>query len=233
MEDAYEDYDAWKGWGAERFMVLPDRQRAYYAEEFRGIPVAGERVLEIGFGSGTLLAWLKEAGAEVAGTELSQQGAALARERGIPVLEADLRDVHDQAGSFGVIAAFDVLEHLSMIEIRELFDKAATLLHPGGYFIARFPNGGSPFARSIQHGDVTHISTLTISKIVQLLQGKPFRIVRAGDTASARYGGPLTRAARVARDGAKSLFERGLKTLYGLHDVPMHPNLTIVLQRSV
>lgn len=231
MEQSYAGYDAWKGWGADQFMVLSDAERTYYSLEFRGIPVHGERVLEIGFGSGVLLAWLKEQGAEVFGTELSRQGAALARERNITVLEPDLLDVGGLEGSFSTVAAFDVLEHLDNREIADLIDRIAVLLRPGGRFIVRFPNGGSPFGRSIQHGDVTHVSTLTISKVGQMLAGKPFIVDRAGDAAVALHGNLVIRLAKHGRNWLRSAFESGLRALYGIQG-PLHPNLTMVLRRE-
>lgn len=230
MEQSYVGYEAWKGWGAEQFMILSDAQRAYYAQEFRDLPVRRERVLEIGFGSGALLAWFKEQGAEVFGTELSSQGVVLAHQHGVKVLQPDLADVEELAGSFSVIAAFDVLEHLSHHDIAALFDKVATILRPGGHFIARFPNGGSPFGRSIQHGDVTHISTLTVSKISQLVTGKPLTIVRAGDAAVSLHGGLAVSMAKRGRNLLRRVFERLLRALYGIEG-PLYPNLTVVFRR--
>lgn len=231
MNETYAGYDAWKGWDSSQFMLLTDSQRSYYAMEFQEIPLHGENVLEVGFGSGSLLAWLTEQKATVYGTELSPQGVSLAAERGVIVIDPKLDEADRLTGQFGVVAAFDVLEHLSTDEIIALLDKVAILLRPGGYFVARFPNGGSPFGRSIQHGDVTHVSTLTISKIDQLLAGKPLVLDRAGDAAVPVHGNLPTRYAKRLRQVLRHGFERGLRGLYGLEG-PLHPNLTIVLRRQ-
>ncbi len=231
MENYYAKYEEWKGWGEDQFMVLTDSERAYYDAEFSDVPVRGEKVLEIGFGSGTLLAWLREKGAELSGTEISEQGRTLAARRGVTVLDIDLCQAESMAGQFGVVAAFDVLEHLTYSQIATLLDRIAILLRPGGYFIARFPNGASPFGRMHQHGDITHISTLTENKIVQLMSGKPFSVQRAGDAAAADHGGFATRLAKYGRRLLRRGFERGVSALYGF-DLPFHPNIALVLRRS-
>ncbi|MEO7470258.1 MAG: class I SAM-dependent methyltransferase [Sphingobium limneticum] len=227
---SYAQYDAWKGWDAAGFMTLEDPLRVYYECEFADLPVRGEKVLEIGFGHGSLLAWLQKSGADVYGTELSGRGQALARERGIKVVSTDLDDTSHLAGKFGLIVAFDVLEHLSYDELRALFAKSATLLRDGGSFVARFPNGASPFARPLQHGDITHITTLTASKIEQLLLGVPLRIVRASDPIPHFHGGVAKRLAKRTRNLARKGFECVIRSLYGITE-PLNPNLMIVLRK--
>lgn len=231
MASDYRGYDEWKGWDAGQFMLLSDAQRASYALEFRGIPLPGRKVLEIGFGSGSLLAFLQERGAELSGTEISEQGRTLAAARGIALLDSALDQAGDLAGQFDIVAAFDVLEHLPSSQIRELLDKVGVLLRPGGIFIARFPNGASPFGRGLQHGDATHINTLTASKIEQLALGKPFVLERAGDSAVPAHGRFVKRMAMHGRNGLRRVFDAGLRALYGIQG-PLHPNLTIVLRRS-
>lgn len=231
MPNEYDHYDEWKGWGEDQFMVLSDQDRAYFAAEFAGLKVRGEKVLEIGFGSGTLLAWLGEQGAERYGTELSPQGQTLARQRGVRVLDTELSDAAALKGQFGIVAAFDVLEHLTHQQIRDVLAKAALLLRPGGHFVARFPNGASPFGGLIQHSDVTHVTTLTTTKLGQLMLGTPFVIQRAGDTAIPRNGSVPVRLAKQGRALLRRMLERSISALYGLGDMAFYHNLTVVLRR--
>jgi 2-polyprenyl-3-methyl-5-hydroxy-6-metoxy-1,4-benzoquinol methylase len=231
MSQAYQGYEEWKGWGREQFQQLDDRQRSYYATEFAGIPLNNVDVLEIGFGSGSLLAWLRQQGAVVHGTEVSTQAKVFATQAGVTVLDERLDDIQAMAGSFGVVAAFDVLEHLTQAEITGLLDKAAVLLRPGGHFIARFPNGASPFGLAIQNGDITHVSTLSATKLSQWLVGRPFTIERLGNSSSATHGGVAMRVGRLVRGVLRAGVERGLRALYGIEG-PLHPNLTVVLRRT-
>jgi 2-polyprenyl-3-methyl-5-hydroxy-6-metoxy-1,4-benzoquinol methylase len=237
-EDYYGRYDEWKGWGEDQFMLLGDAERAYFDAEFSGIAVKGQKVLEVGFGSGALLGWLRGNGAELYGTELSPQGIASAKRQGVVVLDTDLSQTTGMDGQFGVVAAFDVLEHLTHQETNALLDRAATLLRPGGVFIARFPNGASPLGRLHQHADITHVTTMTAEKIVQLMIGKPFEVQRAGDIAVALHGGVASRLGKKIRSLLRRTFETGICALYGLkgpplygHRMPFGPNLIIVLRR--
>ena len=229
-KNLYARYDEWKGWGEEQFMVLSDLERAYFDAEFSGITVHGKKVLEIGFGSGSLLAWLRDQGAELYGTELSSQGKLLAAQQNVEILDVDLSRAYELKGQFGAVAAFDVLEHLTYSEIVSLLDKAATLLRPGGFFIARFPNGASPFGRAHQHEDITHVSTLTPGKIVQLMLDKPFDMQRAGPTALPPHGGFVVRTGKRVRGVLRKTFERGVSALYG-YPIPFSFNVIVVLRR--
>lgn len=223
----YTGYDTWKGWGEDQFMGLTPGADLYFDRDLRGVPVAGERVLEIGFGNGEFLAWCKARGAHLYGTELSERGQRLAAARDVIVLPSDLAVSLDAYRSgFGVIAAFDVLEHLSFDAIRTLLDQIALLLRPGGYCVARFPNGQSPFVGLHQAGDYTHISTLSASIMTQFTQGTALEIVRA-DSSAVPSPGVLRKLRGVARNG----FEATLRGLYGIR-TPLGPNLTVVLRKK-
>lgn len=237
-ENYYVRYDEWKGWDEDQFMALGDSERGYYDAEFAGISLGGQKVLEVGFGSGSLLAWLRDHGAVLYGTELSPQGIASAKQQGVIIFDTDLSQTRGMEGQFGVVAAFDVLEHLTHQEIGGLLDKAATLLRPGGHFIARFPNGMSPLGRLHQHADITHVTAVTAEKLVQLMLGKPFEVQRAGDIAVARHGSIATRLGKKIRTFLRRGFETAFCALYGLprpalygHRMPFGPNLIVVLRR--
>ncbi|MFW6772709.1 class I SAM-dependent methyltransferase [Nocardioides sp. CPCC 205120] len=74
-----------------------------------GAPTAGERVLDVGCGSGTLLAAAAERGAEVVGVDISAPMADAARERvpGATVLALDAQDADLAAAAPG--RPFDLL----------------------------------------------------------------------------------------------------------------------------
>ena len=64
----YHGYTQWKGWRGE--FATTDREARYYAAELADVALAGRRVLELGFGNGNFLAWAREQGAQVTGTEV-------------------------------------------------------------------------------------------------------------------------------------------------------------------
>lgn len=88
----------------------------------------GTRWLDYGCGTGGFVRWLSRRGVAASGYDQGR-GAALARERGIAVLDdAQL----DAAASFEVITAIEVLEHL--VDPQPVVDRIARLLTPGGVF---------------------------------------------------------------------------------------------------
>ena len=233
MADAlYDAYEQWKGWSAEAFMAAEPREWASFTAELGDRTLRGEPVLDIGFGNGTFLGWAAAQGAALHGAEISDHGIVLAERRGVTIVPVDLAVAARLYPShFALIAAFDVLEHLTRAEIEAFMDNVALMLRPGGWFIARFPNGQSPFGRIHQHGDATHITILSAPILRQLIRDKPFTIVRAGDPRIARSGSIVRRCAQVGRDLARSGTERIIKILFGV-DAPLDSNTIVLAERT-
>ena len=224
---AYDGYESWKGWSETSFMVPTPMDNAYFDLEMRAIPVSGEHVLEIGFGNGRFLGWAKARGAQVYGTELSEQGRTFAAAHDVVVLPIDLAQSLDtHRARFGVIAAFDVLEHLSFDAIRAMLDQIGVLLRPGGYCILRFPNGQGLLSGLYQSGDYTHVSTLSASIMSQFVAATALEIIRAESSAIPDEG-----IAHKLRTVLRQGFEALLCRLYAFRG-PLGPNLTVVLQKK-
>jgi SAM-dependent methyltransferase len=155
-------YLQWKGWNAEEFGVLSRKKEADIAALIRKSKTAlppGTRVLEIGFGNGSFLAYGKKRHWEMHGTEVNAGLLGRARQEGFRVVHSDnLEPFPDN--HFGLVAAFDVLEHLPQDKLEGFLREIQRVLGDGGIFIARFPNGDSPFGGFLQHGDPTHITTI-------------------------------------------------------------------------
>lgn len=228
----YDGYGALKGWRREQFMQPSRDERAYYARELAGTTFAGAQVLEIGFGNGHFLGWAREQGAaQLHGTEMLEQSLVWAAEEGVALLPQDLAEaLPDQAGRFDLIAAFDVMEHISREDIPAFLATIATLLKPGGRFVARFPNGQSPFSLIYQHGDYTHVSILSAPIVVQLSRGLPFRTIYAGESARAIAGSLPARIAKHMRAALREMVSRALRFIYG-HPIRFNPNATVILER--
>lgn len=99
----------------------------------------GYRVLEVGCGTGYVLRLLEREcrGAEVVGSEVTDQGVAFARRRvGCPVVRADVYALPFR-DPFHLVGMFDVLEHLpdDLRALRGL--RAATV--PGGRLVLTVP----------------------------------------------------------------------------------------------
>ncbi len=120
-------------------------RRSLLAEDVRRvlrlIPTGG-RLLDVGCGSGDILAMASELGIEVTGVEFAPEAVAHAREsRGLDVRQGTLEEAGFGAGSFDVVTLWHVLEHVpdpvgTLREVRRV-------LKPGGHVVVQVPNYGS------------------------------------------------------------------------------------------
>ncbi|HJT98955.1 MAG TPA: class I SAM-dependent methyltransferase, partial [Rhodanobacteraceae bacterium] len=226
--DPYAGYTEWKGW--DGVFRAGDKDARYYAAEFRGLALAGKRVLEIGFGNGSFLAWAKSEGADAAGIELNAQMREAARRNGFVAFEESLAELAARDRRYDLVVAFDVLEHWDATELIDNFRSIRTLLVDGGVFLARFPNGQSPFGRAYQHGDFSHKSTLTTYKIEYLAAMCGFEIVRVANPCRVpSRQGALGALRQWWLAGRRRRIERTIARLYGIRKLPLDPNLVAVL----
>jgi SAM-dependent methyltransferase len=157
-----DTYAKHKSWYAERFGVLTVREEADLAALIWMSKVSfppQSRVLEIGFGNGGFLAYGSKRQWEMHGTEMNELLLQRARRNGFDVIHADSLDSFP-SGYFDLVVAFDVLEHIPGHKIHGFLMDVQRISKDKAVFIARFPNGDSPFGRFSQHGDPTHITTI-------------------------------------------------------------------------
>ena len=229
----YEGYEAWKGWGSDSFLATTPHEASYFPRDFAGIPLEGRNLLEIGFGNGGFLAWAQSKGANIHGTEIIPTKLDLARRHGIALLSSDLKDnIPEYESYFDIVVALDVLEHLSIAEIEDVLDHLARLLKPGGMFVARFPNGQSPFGRYLQHADYTHRSALSVPILSRLIMNRPFRVVRATSGARVLSGSLPRRLGKFLRYRLQDVVEGLIRTAYSLGNHPLGLNIVIYLERT-
>lgn len=190
-------YLEWKGWTADTFGAITALDRRYFGAEVRrtGITTAGPlRVLELGFGEGRFLAYAHERGWKATGTEMNTELVEVARRKGFDAVHADRLNTFGD-GSFDLIAAFDVLEHLEAGALLEFLQELRRLLRPEGVLLARFPNGDSPFGLANQNGDFTHRSFIGSGKIEYLAGHLHATIVFLGGQAQPIRAGSLVKTA--------------------------------------
>ena len=101
------------------------------------------RVIDVGCGTGALLAALKQAGCETLGLEYSEAGLNFCRTRGLDVRKFNLeRDVWTEQGrSFDVVTSIEVAEHLPA-PIADSYVALLTRLAPVLVFTAATPGQG-------------------------------------------------------------------------------------------
>jgi SAM-dependent methyltransferase len=228
--DPYAGYVAWKEWSGA--FAATDREARYFAEEFRGIALKGKRVLEVGFGNGSFLAWAKGEGADVAGIEINAEMSDAARAHGFEAFDVPLAELSQRGVRYDLVAAFDVLEHWDVDELVANFRAIRELLVEGGLFVSRFPNGQSPFGRVYQYGDFSHQSVLSTYKIEYLARLANFEIVRIDNVRRVpSRPGPLASVRHWWLARRRHWIERSIARLYGIRKLPLDPNLVAVLRR--
>lgn len=177
-----------------------ERRRRLLLEEAR----PGERVLDLGCGSGRFVAALLEHGAEAIGAEISEQ--ALRRARDV-VPGADLRLVSPDGslpidhGSVDLVWCSEVLEHVP--DISAMLVEVRRVLRPGGRLLATTPYHGRlkavliALARFDAHFDPLgqHLRFFTRSSLSHVLEAARFESV----TVTTAGGLPLLRSSLVAR----------------------------------
>lgn len=96
------------------------------------------RLLDIGFGAGTILDVAKTHGWDVCGQEVSAPAVAQAREKGFEVFHGDLRSAGYPDEHFDVVTCSEIIEHLP--NPQEVLSEIARMLRPSGLFWATTPS---------------------------------------------------------------------------------------------
>jgi ubiquinone/menaquinone biosynthesis C-methylase UbiE len=131
-------YDDFAGWyererGRGYHQMIDDLEVATVERYGRG-----GRVLEVGCGTGLILARVREFAAHATGADLSSGMLARARERDLSVVQASATALPYAGDSFDVVYSFKVLAHVA--DIRTALDEMARVTRPGGHVLAEFYN---------------------------------------------------------------------------------------------
>jgi SAM-dependent methyltransferase len=130
------------------------------------------RAMDIGAAGGGNTRVLQAAGWSVAALEYGADGAAVAAERGLPVLRGDATALPVADDSLDLVVAFDVLEHI-------LDDDAAVaevlrVLRPTGHFLIAVP--ADPRLWSEHDVAVDHVRRYTRATLSQVLERGGFEV---------------------------------------------------------
>ncbi|MBV8271295.1 MAG: class I SAM-dependent methyltransferase [Cupriavidus sp.] len=162
-----------------------------YAEDFLafiergGESLAGKRILEIGCGTGYLLARLRDQGADVIGIEPGEQGKDGARRHGVPIVHGFFPHPEVDA-KFDIIIAYGVLEHI--VDPVQFVRNIANHLSTDGVAYLAVPNC-EPYLR---RGDIScllheHWSYFTADALGSVLA----RAGLAAEVSNSGFGGSL------------------------------------------
>ena len=153
----YKDYLKFKGW--DSLFSYNNIQSKQYEDIFKNINLKEKKVLEIGFGSGSLMKWMRDRGAEVSGVEIQDILIESAKNNQFKAYSS-LDIIEDN--NFNIVIGLDLFEHVHRKELTEFLNQISNLMKTKGLLIARFPNCQSPSGVFTQFGDPTHLSALSV-----------------------------------------------------------------------
>jgi SAM-dependent methyltransferase len=188
-EDAPQDPEPW-AWARRRALLLGEARH-------------GERVLDLGCGTGRFVAALRDAGADAVGVELAETALRRAREN---APGADLRLVEPDGslpldhGSFDLVWCSEVLEHVP--DTAHLLLEARRVLRSGGRLLVTVPYHGRlknvliALLRFDAHFDPLgqHVRFFTGRSLQTTLEHSGFAVVQVQP-----WGPPLLRTGLTAR----------------------------------
>jgi SAM-dependent methyltransferase len=154
-------------------LAVKDPQRFHLATPWlpqdQSVPI-----LDVGCGWGHLLLGLWASGfRNLTGVELSKDQFEIARQSlplEIRLHNANARDfLKLTGGRYGLVTAFDLIEHLSKEEGLDLLRGVFRVLEPGGSVVIRTPNMANILATYTRYMDITHVVGYTEWSLFQLL----------------------------------------------------------------
>lgn len=158
-----------------------ETQSRYYKpliEKF--IPDKNSHILEIGCGFGGFIYSLKKLGySNIEAIDIIPECCDfVSREFNVKAYCISVLDFFNKNNkSYDVIAAFDVIEHFSKDEIVFILQKVFQSLNENGFFIMRFPSGGSLSGLYIRYSGFTHEIAFTNYSINELFKVIGFKKV--------------------------------------------------------
>lgn len=99
------------------------------------------RLLDVGFGSGTILQAARDLGWATSGQEVSKPAVEQAEKLGFDVFHGELEDANFPDEYFDIVTASEIIEHLP--EPQKTLHEIARILRPGGLFWATTPSARS------------------------------------------------------------------------------------------
>ncbi len=144
------------------------------------------RILDVGCGDGTGMAFLESIGWRASGVEIDSKAVQVAREKGLEVMEGDLASAGFADDSFDAVTSSHVVEHLH--DPRAFIDEITRILRPDGMLVIMTPNVRSELLS--RHGrnwrglePPRHLMLFNADNLSRLACDAGFREVRVKRTA--------------------------------------------------
>ena len=125
------------------------------------LPAAPDAVIvDVGCGAGILLEWLQARGyTHALGIDIDAGQIAFCSRLGVHAEQAadTAKWLADQRAKIDFLIIKDVLEHISIDQVRAILSAAKTALKPDGKLYIAVPNAASSFASRWRYIDITHM----------------------------------------------------------------------------
>ena len=144
------------------YRARKDWLKAYFA----GFGAAKLRVLDLGSATGGNSLYISNLGHTVTSAEYSDLGVKIQRDKGIPAIQADARNLPFADSSFDVVICLDVLEHI--VEDSLVVAEIERVLTGGGHFLVSVPE--DPELWSAHDIAVNHVRRYSKSSLLRLFQ---------------------------------------------------------------
>ena len=218
----------WKGWSREAFCQCSPGNRFCFEQQLKGLLRPNSRILEVGYGNGELMSFLKDSGHHVLGVEINEELVKRAIDRGFTAYLGYPWEIADlQTEKFDLVVGMAVAEHMDNECLVKFFNWVSTNLRESGALFLKFPEGSSPIALGYQNGDFTHISCLTRTKIEALCELSGMGLAAYTDEQLVSNTlcslGPVGRFALLFLQ----LYARLLKLLIRVLFFPLNPRLNL------
>lgn len=155
----------------------PMMSRYFHKNYARYIQSRADRILDVGFGMGHFLHFLKEYGChEVSGIDLSQECVDYCLDRGLGTAESLQKSgmeefLADKQEAFDIIVLNDVIEHFQKDALINNLKLIKNALRPGGRLIVKTLNSANPITASAsRYIDFTHLMGFTEESMSQVLR---------------------------------------------------------------
>lgn len=124
------------------------------------------RVLDLGSATGGNTQYIASMGHDVISVEYSEIGVQIQKNKGIPVIQADARDLPFAESTFDIVVCLDVIEHI--FEDRLVASEIHRVLKPGGKFLISVPE--DPSLWSAHDIAVKHVRRYSKNSLLEVVK---------------------------------------------------------------
>ncbi len=129
------------------------------------------RVLDLGSATGGNTQYISSMGHDVTSVEYSEIGVRIQKNKGIPVVQADARDLPFPESTFDIVVCLDVIEHIA--EDRLVASEICRVLKSGGKFLISVPE--DPSLWSAHDVAVNHVRRYSKKSLLEVVRSSELK----------------------------------------------------------